>query len=161
MHHENLGVNTMCSWATPNPNPKFTAAGARRESPSPSSIAARMRPAIKRSATPINFVVTTPMPHTYVSAVPQSWDVRNVAGGSFSTVDLNQHNPNYCGRYDVAPPSSQPQPPNTLCTSCWTHATVSALGDRIKMSKNAAFPDINLSPPGAPPPPPPSRPRPR
>ncbi len=103
MHHENLGINTMCSWATPNPNPKYTAAGSRRESPSASAIDARMRPAIKRSSTPVDFVVTSPMPHTYVNAVPQSWDIRNVAGGSFSTVDLNQHNPNYCGRY-VAPP---------------------------------------------------------
>jgi hypothetical protein len=102
MHHDNLGINDMCSWATPNPNPTFTAAGVRRSAPPASSadpsIAARMRPAIKRSVTPINFVVTSPMPHTYVTSVPLSWDIRDVAGGSFSTVNLNQHNPNYCGR---------------------------------------------------------------
>jgi cathepsin X len=102
MHHDNLGINDMCSWATPNPNPTFTAAGVRRTAPPASSadpsIAARMRPAIKRSATPINFVVTSPMPHTYVTSVPLSWDIRDVAGGSFSTVNLNQHNPKYCGR---------------------------------------------------------------
>ncbi len=105
MHHDNLGINDMCSWATPNPNPKYTAAGARRDA-SPAStvpastVAARMRPAIKRSTTPIKFVVTSPMPHTYVSNVPRSWDIRDVAGGSFSTVNLNQHNPKYCGRYE-------------------------------------------------------------
>ncbi len=120
MHHDNLGINDMCSWATPNPNPKYTAAGTRRDSSSSSSsssssassslssstISARMRPAIKRSATPINFVVTSPMPHTYVTHVPLSWDIRDVAGGSFSTVNLNQHNPKYCGRYhpEIFPP---------------------------------------------------------
>ncbi len=111
MHHDNLGINDMCSWATPNPTPTYTAAGDRRDARLASSkstpassipvstLAARMRPAIKRSPTPIPFVVTTPMPHTYVSNVPRSWDVRDVAGGSFSTVNLNQHNPKYCGRY--------------------------------------------------------------
>jgi hypothetical protein len=129
MHHDNLGVNDMCryaaaslvphtlfvtflfSWATPNPTPTYTAVGARR-SASPakksfsassstphSTLSSRMRPAVKRSATPVKFVVTSPMPHTYVSNVPRSWDIRDVAGGSFSTVNLNQHNPQYCGRY--------------------------------------------------------------
>jgi hypothetical protein len=111
MHHDNLGINDMCSWATPNPTPTYTAAGDRRDArPAPSkstpassapvsTLAARMRAAIKRSSTPIPFVVTTPMPHTYVSKIPRLWDVRDVAGGSFSTVNLNQHNPKYCGRY--------------------------------------------------------------
>ena len=88
------------------------------------------------------------MPHTYVTHVPSSWDIRNVAGGSFSTVNLNQHNPKYCGRYFRA---TQLQCISQLMVSpytpsCWTHSTVSALGDRIKMARNASFPDINLSP---------------
>jgi cathepsin X len=39
----------------------------------------------------------------------------------------NQHIPVYCG-------------------SCWSFATTSSLSDRIKIQRNASWPDINLSP---------------
>ena len=32
------------------------------------------------------------------------------------------------------------------CGSCWAHAATSVLSDRIKIARNAAWPDINLSP---------------
>ena len=32
------------------------------------------------------------------------------------------------------------------CGSCWAMGTTSALSDRIKLMRNGAFPDINLSP---------------
>jgi hypothetical protein len=150
MHHDNLGINDMCSWATPNPTPTYTAAGDRRDArPAPkkstpassapvSTLAARMRPAIKRSPTPIPFVVTTPMPHTYVSNVPRSWDVRDVAGGSFSTVNLNQHNPKYCGRY-CRLSSAALLRPFDLVTTSFDHVTKSWL--------DANFAVAGLTPP--------------
>ena len=51
----------------------------------------------------------------------------NVDGTSYLTNIRNQHVPQYCG-------------------SCWAHAATSALSDRIKIARQAAWPDINISP---------------
>merc|ERR1719188_1807728 len=58
--------------------------------------------------------------------LPREWDWRNVSGHSYVTLDLNQHIPKYCG-------------------SCWLHASISSLSDRIKIARHGAFPDILLS----------------
>ena len=50
-----------------------------------------------------------------------------VDGTSYLTNVRNQHVPQYCG-------------------SCWAHAATSALSDRIKIARQAAWPDINISP---------------
>lgn len=48
-------------------------------------------------------------------------------GTNYLTNVWNQHIPSYCG-------------------SCWAHAATSVLSDRIKIARQAAWPDINVSP---------------
>ena len=73
-----------------------------------------------------------PLPYTYVNmnALPSEFSWNNVNGTSFLTRALNQHIPQYCG-------------------SCWAHAAISALQDRIKIFKhfNTSIigPDVYLS----------------
>lgn len=52
---------------------------------------------------------------------PAAWDVRNMSGVNFATIDKNQHIPSYCG-------------------SCWAQAVTSALSDRINLRRNNSFP---------------------
>mmetsp|Transcript_18771 Transcript_18771/g.33778 ORF Transcript_18771/g.33778 Transcript_18771/m.33778 type:complete len:370 (+) Transcript_18771:55-1164(+) len=72
--------------------------------------------------------VTSPLPHTYISddEIPDEWNWNDVDGKSCLTHQLNQHIPQYCG-------------------SCWAHASLSSLADRIKIARNCEGDDINLS----------------
>jgi len=62
-----------------------------------------------------------------VEDLPQEWNWQYANGTAYLTNIRNQHIPQYCG-------------------SCWAHAATSAFSDRIKIARNAAFPDINISP---------------
>ena len=62
-----------------------------------------------------------------IDQLPVAYDYGNINGVNYLTNIRNQHVPQYCG-------------------SCWAHASTSALSDRIKWMRGAAWPDINLSP---------------
>lgn len=84
---------------------------------------------VKTSAGPKPRHVRSVQPFEYLRAadLPDSWDWRNINGTNFVTITRNQHVPQYCG-------------------SCWAHGTSSALADRIRILRNGAWPDIQLSP---------------
>ena len=72
--------------------------------------------------------IVSPEPHTYLTKddIPKEWDWNNVNGKSHLTHPLNQHIPQYCG-------------------SCWAHAALSSLADRIKIARDGEGVDINMS----------------
>eukprot|EP01064_Diplonema_japonicum_P015853 TRINITY_DN237_c0_g1_i1.p1 TRINITY_DN237_c0_g1~~TRINITY_DN237_c0_g1_i1.p1 ORF type:complete len:333 (+),score=118.12 TRINITY_DN237_c0_g1_i1:46-1044(+) len=72
--------------------------------------------------------VVSALPHTYVSDadLPTDFSWGNINGENYLTKNLNQHIPQYCG-------------------SCWAHAAVSALGDRIKIARKGKGIDVNLA----------------
>ena len=61
-----------------------------------------------------------------MSEVPASYDIRDIGGVNFATINKNQHIPYYCG-------------------SCWAQATTSVLSDRINLMRKNRFPAIVLA----------------
>jgi cathepsin X len=74
-----------------------------------------------------NYTVS-PLPHETLKSedLPAEFTWCNKDGVNYCTASLNQHIPQYCG-------------------SCWAHGAVSALGDRVKIARNAKGTDINLA----------------
>ena len=70
-------------------------------------------------------LIKTPLEAT--NDLPAQWEWNSVDGKNLITNIRNQHIPQYCG-------------------SCWAHAATSALSDRIKVAREGAWPDINISP---------------
>lgn len=62
----------------------------------------------------IGEVIKTPVPKISKSQLPANFDYRPLG---LLTTDLNQHIPTYCG-------------------SCWAHAAMSSIADRIKIATN-------------------------
>jgi len=154
MHSDNLAIESECDWGVPkvqyvdangNPVPEVVHKArasmvVRKIKPSPRHFTTNdtpkgtffdySRPAVtSRPGVPKKSVITEPLPHTYLKpeALPDTFDPRSQGGMDWTTANRNQHIPQYCG-------------------SCWAHATTSALSDRIKLLRKAAFPDVQLSP---------------
>jgi len=77
----------------------------------------------------IKELVLSPRPHEYLKpdAVPANWDWRSVLGKDLTTFNRNQHVPQYCG-------------------GCWSFGSTSALSDRILISNQGQWPEVNLAP---------------
>ncbi|KAG8467825.1 hypothetical protein KFE25_006877 [Diacronema lutheri] len=80
-----------------------------------------------------NFEPATSIPRLRTSSrgnaaktLPRSFDWRNIDGVNYAVADVQQHAPVYCG-------------------SCWVHAVVAMLNDRLKIARRAAFPDVMLA----------------
>jgi len=72
-------------------------------------------------------VVTEELEQIPLDSLPANFTWGNINGINYLTLVRNQHIPNYCG-------------------SCWAFAATSALSDRIKIKRNASWPDIQLAP---------------
>ena len=68
----------------------------------------------------IGEVIKTPVPKISKSQLPVNFDYRPLG---LLTTDLNQHIPTYCG-------------------SCWAHAAMSSIADRIKIATNGTMRDV-------------------
>lgn len=71
--------------------------------------------------------IIKPLPEIPQANLPTSFWWGNVNGTNYLTYQRNQHIPIYCG-------------------SCWAFAVTSSLSDRIKIRRNAQWPDINIAP---------------
>ncbi|QDZ23427.1 papain cysteine proteinase [Chloropicon primus] len=128
MYKDNLGIENSCSWATPSVMRKVETAEPEKEESVVGRYHNKDQPCLKQDGKKTS-VVKSALPHTYLKTedLPTTYDIRNLNGVNYATIDRNQHIPQYCG-------------------SCWTHGTSSALSDRIALMRNGAWPEIDLAP---------------
>lgn len=91
-----------------------------------SSVVAKWQPCATPSKNK-TALITSPLPEIAKESLPDTWIWNDINGTNFLTLGRNQHIPQYCG-------------------SCWAFSSTSALSDRIKIARNAQWPDINISP---------------
>jgi cathepsin X len=139
MHQNNNALETDCDWGVPVlTKPSSSAAPARRHRAVVEvkksthrfpKHAFETRRAIVEVPAPKASHIVSPLPQDYINVndLPTGFDPRNISGVDYTTINRNQHIPNYCG-------------------SCWAHGTTSALSDRIKLARKAQWPDIQISP---------------
>ena len=129
MHSDNLGIENGCSWAIPMEPQRVQAVAqaSKAVKAAPLKFHDKSKPCVRHSSEKAS-VVKSPLPHTYVkeSDIPDSYDIRNIGGLSYASLDRNQHIPQYCG-------------------SCWTQGTLSALSDRFNLARGGRFPEVELS----------------
>jgi len=135
MHKANLGIELQCSFATPKE-------GKHVESSSEEGSGLASIPQVKKGTyhdykNPCRrskeggkpqSLIKSPLPSSYVkpSKLPKHYDIRNISGVNYATIDKNQHIPQYCG-------------------SCWAQSTTSVMSDRINLMRKSAFPEIVLA----------------
>jgi len=92
--------------------------------------------------------VLSPLPHMYINVtdLPANWDVRNLNGVNYASINRNQHIPQWCGLKALLIHSLRSPPLHSPAVgSCWAHASTSALADRFKMARKNAYPDVEFS----------------
>lgn len=72
-------------------------------------------------------VIKTPPPRLPKAELPDQWLWSDINGTSYLTLIRNQHIPQFCG-------------------SCWSFSSTSCLSARIKIMRDAQWPDIELAP---------------
>ena len=121
----NLSIESECTWATPvipsdQPHRDFHHEYMKKLIlENPCALPGSFRNGEK---------ILSPLPYTYLKSyeIPKSYDIRNMNGKNYASIDKNQHIPVYCG-------------------SCWAHGSTSAIADRFNMMLNNTVPSINLS----------------
>lgn len=137
MHKANLGIELQCSFATPRAPGDEGGSFPRSSTPTIPVVPTVAKGTYHDYKTPCRrknkgglaqSLIKSPLPASYMklSKIPKEYDIRNMSGVNYATIDKNQHIPQYCG-------------------SCWAQATTSVMSDRINLMRKSAFPEIVLS----------------